>query len=144
MQQTAHLAYLMQKNDVLISDIKDALNDAVDKLRDIQKEETELPSTSECNEYGNMIIKVEAITWQLQQCGDRSSQSTTDFSEHPTDCWADTLHTVGNVQATSSVERGFSAPSRLLVPRVMLRINLPVLKGLDENYEEKHIKKAVR
>ena len=47
-QQTAHLAYLMQKNDVLISDIKDALSDAVDKLRDIQKEETD------------MIIKVEA------------------------------------------------------------------------------------
>ena len=57
LQQTAHLAYLMQKNDVLISDNKDALSDAVDKLRDIQKEETELPFTSACNEDGEMIIQ---------------------------------------------------------------------------------------
>ena len=57
--------------------------------------------------------------------------------------------------ASSIVERGFSTASRLLVPScrslgkdmvndlLMLRINLPVLKGLDENYEEKLITKAV-
>ena len=67
LQQTAHLAYLMQKNDVLISDIKDALSDAVDKLRDIQKEETELPFTSACNEDGDMIIKVEATNLPATQ-----------------------------------------------------------------------------
>ena len=51
--------------------------------------------------------------------------------------------------ASSTVERRFSTASRLLVPSrrslgkdmvndlLMLRINLPVLKGLDENYEEK-------
>ena len=56
--------------------------------------------------------------------------------------------------ALSTVERGFSTASRLLVPSrrtlgkymvndlLMLRINLSVLKGLDENYEEKLITKA--
>ena len=33
LQQTAHLVYLMQKNDVLISDINDALSDAVGSQR---------------------------------------------------------------------------------------------------------------
>ena len=58
MQQTAHLAYVMQKDDVLISDIKDALADAVENLRDLTKDETELPFESECSENGEMVIKV--------------------------------------------------------------------------------------
>ena len=42
-------------------------SDAVDKLREIQKEETELPFTSECNEDGDMIIKVEATNLPATQ-----------------------------------------------------------------------------
>ena len=57
----------MQKNDVLITDIKDALGDAVEKLRDIRNDETELPFESECNEDGDIIIKVEATNLPATQ-----------------------------------------------------------------------------
>ena len=50
----------MQKDDVLISDIKDALADAVENLRDLKNDETELPFESECSENGEMVIKGEA------------------------------------------------------------------------------------
>ena len=67
LQQTAHLAYVMQKDDVLISDIKDVLADAVENLRDLKKDETELPFESECSENGEMVIKVEATNLPATQ-----------------------------------------------------------------------------
>ena len=57
--------------------------------------------------------------------------------------------------SSSTVERGFSTTGRLLTPYrksltkvrldnlLMLRVNIPVLKSLDPNYEENRISKAV-
>lgn len=67
LQQTAHLAFTMQKNDVLISDIKDALGDSVEKLRDLKKEETELPFESHATEDGDVIINVQATNLPATQ-----------------------------------------------------------------------------
>ena len=55
LQQTTHLAYTMQKSDILISDIKDALSDAIEKLRDHKEEETELLLESQRTESGEVL-----------------------------------------------------------------------------------------
>ena len=56
LKQTAHLAYVMQNSSVLITDILDTMNDVIEKLEDLQKEEAALPLSSE-KVNGDLLIR---------------------------------------------------------------------------------------
>ena len=56
LKQSAHLANVMQNSSVLITDILDTMNDVIEKLQDLQKEEAALPFSSE-NVNGDLLIR---------------------------------------------------------------------------------------
>ena len=47
LKQTAHLAYVMQDNTALITDIQDKMQDCLEKLKELKEEEITLPFASE-------------------------------------------------------------------------------------------------
>ena len=52
----AHLAYTMQKQNVLITDICDSLQQCLEKLDELAQEDIHLPFDSAQDENGKLII----------------------------------------------------------------------------------------
>ena len=67
LSEMAHLAYMMQKQNALIIDIRDSLQEYLEKLDEFAQEDIDLPLESAQDEDGKLIILPKATNLPATQ-----------------------------------------------------------------------------
>ena len=61
----AHLSFIMQKQQCLITDIVDAINEGIEKITEVQSSECNLPFPSVTNEDSDVKVDAAAINLSI-------------------------------------------------------------------------------
>ena len=67
LSKTAHLAYMMQKQNALITDIRDSLQECLEKLDEFAQEDIDSPFESAQDEDGKLMILPKATNFPATQ-----------------------------------------------------------------------------
>ena len=131
LHETAHLSYLLQTPNMLVTDVIDAISDTKDKLEDIAKSDIDLPFESEEGDDGSVILNAKATNLPAS-LSFKEKHKLTENQRRKLDKYTQVVHQTFELKRVAQGKQTVKGIKEKLMPAIMTCISQRFQPFLDE------------